>query len=53
MVHVAPSQRLHRVQVDDGRVDAMDYVGLCYLFFAIFFLLSHRGIVVFIFYLVL
>jgi hypothetical protein len=47
VVHVAPSQRLHRVQVEDGWVDAIGCVGPCYPCFAVFFLLSHRGIVVF------
>jgi hypothetical protein len=46
VVHVAPSQRVHRSQVKDGWVDAMGYVRLCYPYFAIFILLDHRGIVV-------
>jgi hypothetical protein len=44
--HVAPSRRLHRRQVEDGRVDAMGYVRSCYLTFAIFNVLDPRGIVV-------
>jgi hypothetical protein len=46
VVHVAPSRRLHRKQVEDGRVDATGYVRPCYPIFAIFNVLGHRGIVV-------
>jgi hypothetical protein len=34
-------------QVEDGRVDAMDYIESCYPCFTIFFLLGSMGIVVF------
>jgi hypothetical protein len=47
IVHVASSLRLHRCQVEDGRVDAMGYVGLCYPCFAIFFVLCPRGVLAF------
>jgi hypothetical protein len=46
VVHVTPSQRLRRSQVEDGRVNAMDCVGPCYSYFIIFILLAHRDIVV-------
>jgi hypothetical protein len=46
VVHVAPSRRLRRRQAEDGRVDAMGYIGPCYPCFAVFFLLGPRGIVV-------
>jgi hypothetical protein len=37
---------LHRRQVEDGRVDAMDCIGPCYPTFAIFNVLSPTSIVV-------
>jgi hypothetical protein len=43
---VAPSQRLRRRQVENGRVNAMGYVGLCYPTFVVFNVLGIRGIVV-------
>jgi hypothetical protein len=46
VVHVAPSWRLHRSQVKDGRVDAMDCIRHFYPTFAVFNVLGHRGIVV-------
>jgi hypothetical protein len=46
VVHVAPSQRLRRRQVEDGRVDAMSYVRPCYLTFVVFNVLGPRGVVV-------
>jgi hypothetical protein len=46
VVHVPQSRRLHRSQVEDGWVDAMGCVELCYPCFAIFILLGPRGIVV-------
>jgi hypothetical protein len=46
VVHMAPSQRLHRRQVEDGRVDATGYVRPCYPTFAVFNVLGPRGIVV-------
>jgi hypothetical protein len=30
VVHMAPSRRLRRVQLEDGWVDAASYVGSCY-----------------------
>jgi hypothetical protein len=44
---VAPSWRLHRDQVEDGQVDAMGCVRPCYSYFAVFYVLGLRGIVVF------
>jgi hypothetical protein len=44
---VAPSQRLHRDQIEDGRVDATGYVRPCYAYFIVFYVLCLRGIVVF------
>jgi hypothetical protein len=46
VVHVAPSRRLRRRQVEDERVDAMGCVGPCYPTFAVFNVLAPRGIVV-------
>jgi hypothetical protein len=46
MLHVAPSQKLRRSQVEDGRVDAMGCVEPCYPYFTIFILLGPRNIVV-------
>jgi hypothetical protein len=46
VVHVAPSQRLRRSQLEDGWVDVMGYVGPCYPWFTIFILLSHKSIIV-------
>jgi hypothetical protein len=43
---VAPSRRMRQRQVEDGRVDAMGYVGPCYPTFAVFNVLDPRGIVV-------
>jgi hypothetical protein len=43
---VAPSQRLCRRQVEDGRVDAMCCVGPCYPNFTVFNVLDPRGIIV-------
>jgi hypothetical protein len=37
---------LRRRQVEDGRVDAMGYVGLSYPTFVIFNVLGPRGIVI-------
>jgi hypothetical protein len=47
VVRVAPSRMLRQDQVEDGRVDAMDCVGPCYSYFVIFYVLGHKGIVVF------
>jgi hypothetical protein len=46
VVHVAPSRRLRRRQVEDGRVDATDCIGPCYPTFVVFNVLCPRGIVV-------
>jgi hypothetical protein len=46
VVHVAPSQRLRRRQVEDGRVDTMGCVRPCHPTFAVFNVLGHRGIIV-------
>jgi hypothetical protein len=42
IVHVAPSQRFHRRQVEDGRVDVTGSVKSCYPTFAIFNILDPR-----------
>jgi hypothetical protein len=47
MVHVTSSRRLRRDQVEDGRVDAMGYVGPCYPYFTVFIVLGPSGILVF------
>jgi hypothetical protein len=47
VVHVAPSQRLCRVQAEDGRVDAMDCIGPFYPTFVVFYVLGPRGCLVF------
>jgi hypothetical protein len=47
MVHVSSLRRLHRDQVEDGWVDVMGCVGPGCSCFVIFFILSPRGIVVF------
>jgi hypothetical protein len=36
MMHVTPSRRLRQDQVEDGQVDTMDCVGLCYPYFTVF-----------------
>jgi hypothetical protein len=46
VVHVAPSRRLRRRQVEDGRVDVTGCVGPYYPTFAVFNVLGPRGIVV-------
>jgi hypothetical protein len=47
VVHMAPSRRLRRNQVEDERIDATDCVGPCYPYFDVFYVLGPRGIVVF------
>jgi hypothetical protein len=44
---MAPSQRLRRDQVKDERVDATGCVGPYYPYFAVFYVLGSRGILVF------
>jgi hypothetical protein len=45
-MHVAPSQRLHRSQVEDEWVDVIGCIGTYYPYFVVFILLGPRGIVV-------
>jgi hypothetical protein len=40
---VTLSQRLRRIEAEDGRVDATGYVGPLYPNFAIFLVLVHKG----------
>jgi hypothetical protein len=47
VVHVAPSWRFDRDQVEDGRVDATGHVGSCYHYLSIFYILCHMCIIVF------
>jgi hypothetical protein len=47
VVHVAPSQRSRKNQVEDGWVDAIGCVRLLYLKIVIFYVLGPRGILVF------
>jgi hypothetical protein len=47
VVPMAPSWRLRQNEVEDGQIDAMGYVGPCYPFFTVFYVLCLRGIVVF------
>jgi hypothetical protein len=47
VVHVAPSRRLRRDQVEDGRVNATGCIGPYYPCFAIFHVLGPRDIIVF------
>jgi hypothetical protein len=47
VVHVSPLWRLHRDQVEDGRVDVMGYVGSCNPYIVVFFVLCPRGVIVF------
>jgi hypothetical protein len=49
MVHMVSSWRLHRVKVEDGRVDAMGCIGPFYPKFAIFFIRSQRHFSLFVF----
>jgi hypothetical protein len=44
---MAPLQRWREDQVEDGWVDAMDYIRPCYSYFVIFIVLGPMGIVVF------
>jgi hypothetical protein len=47
VVHVTPSWRLRRDQVEDRRVDVTGCIGLCYPYFTVFYVLGPRGIIVF------
>jgi hypothetical protein len=47
MVHVVSLLRLHRVEAEDGWVDAAGYVRPFYPNFIIFYVLCPRGILVF------
>jgi hypothetical protein len=47
VVHMAPSRRLRRRQVEDGYVDVTGCVGPYYPTFTVFNVLCHRDIVVF------
>jgi hypothetical protein len=47
VVHVASSRRLRRVEAEDGRIDAMDCVGLFYPKITILYVLGPRGNLVF------
>jgi hypothetical protein len=47
VVHMASSQRPRKDEAEDGRVDAMDCIGLFYPYFVVFVVLGHRGILVF------
>jgi hypothetical protein len=47
VVHMTPSQKLRRDHVEYGRVDATGCVGPCYPYFAIFYVLDTRSIIVF------
>jgi hypothetical protein len=51
MVQLTTSWRLHQVEAEDGRVDAMDCVRPFYHNFIIFFVLGTRSILVLVFYL--
>jgi hypothetical protein len=46
VVHVAPSQRLRRRHVEDGRVNVTGDIGTGYPTFAVFNVSGPRGIVV-------
>jgi hypothetical protein len=43
MVHVASSQRSHRDEAEDGRVDATECIRLFYPNFVVFIVLGHKG----------
>jgi hypothetical protein len=47
MMHVASSRRLRRDQAEDECVGVMDCIESCYPCFAVFFVLSLRGVLVF------
>jgi hypothetical protein len=47
VVHVTSSPRLCRDEAEDGRVDAMNYVGSFYHKITVFYVLGHRGNLVF------
>jgi hypothetical protein len=47
VVHVAPPRRSYEDQFEDGRVDTTGYVRPYYPYFAIFYVLGTRSILVF------
>jgi hypothetical protein len=47
VVHVASSQRSHKDEAEDGRVDAMGCIRLFYPYFVLFMVLGPRGNLVF------
>jgi hypothetical protein len=47
VVNVTPSRMLRQVEAEDRQVDATGCIGPCYPYFAIFYVLGHRGILVF------
>jgi hypothetical protein len=47
MVHVTSLRRSCAGEAEDGRVNAIGYISLFYLNFAIFIVLGHRDILVF------
>jgi hypothetical protein len=46
-MYVASSQRSCEVEAEDGRVDAMGYVGSFYFKIVVFIVLGSKGILVF------
>jgi hypothetical protein len=44
VVHMASSRSSHGDQVEDGRVDAMGYVGPFYLKIVVLYVLEHMGL---------
>jgi hypothetical protein len=47
VVHVEPSWRLRWDQIEDGRVDTTGCIRPDYPYFTVFYVLGHRGMVVF------
>jgi hypothetical protein len=47
LVHMVSSRRLRRDQVEDGRVNVVSCIGLCYPYFAVFLILDCRNILIF------
>jgi hypothetical protein len=46
VMHVAPSRRLRRDQVEDGWIDATGYIGPCYPYFTVFYVSRRMNVVV-------